>query len=85
MSRLLVVKGDKTAGDNLLATLASNQGALLSLIGLFELAAKKEAQDCDALARAALLDGQKQGSGCMALGRVLMLQDVVTTLKQYIK
>ena len=84
MSRLLVVKGDKTAGDNLLATLASNQGALLSLIGVFE-SAEKEAQECDALARAALLDGQKQGSGCMALGRVLMLQDVVTTLKQYIK
>ena len=82
MSRLLVVKGDKTAGDNLLATLASNQGAL---IGLFELAVKKETLECDALARAALLDGQKQGSGCMALGRVLMLQDVVTTLKQYIK
>ena len=85
MSRLLVIKDDKTAGDNLLATLASNQGALLSLIGLFETALEKETVECNALARAALLDDQKQGSGCMALGRVLMLQDVVATLKQYIK
>lgn len=41
MSRLLAIKGDKSAGDNLLATLAANQGALLSLVGLFETALKK--------------------------------------------
>ena len=85
MSRLLAIKDDKSAGDNLLATLAANQGALLSLVGLFETALEKESTECDALAHAALLDEQKKGSGCMALGRVLMLQDIVITLKQYIK
>ena len=85
MSRLLAIKGDKSAGDNLLATLAANQGALLSLVGLFETALEKASKECNALAHAALLDAQKKGSGCMALGRVLMLQDIVATLKQYIK